>query len=73
MKLQDRIDFLHLSRYPNSTKFFLECGAKRLLESCSVTENGRMEHKVKRRNFPCIFNSLFILASPLVQSDCSVY
>ena len=32
-----------------------------------------MKNKVKRRDFPCIFNSQFITASPLVQSDCSVY
>ena len=29
--------------------------------------------KMKRKKFPCIFNSQFITASPLVQSDYSIY
>ena len=33
----------------------------------------RMKNRVKRKNFRCIFNSQFIAASHLVQSDCSVY
>ena len=32
-----------------------------------------MKNKVKKREFPCIFNSQFITASPLVQSDCIIY
>ena len=32
-----------------------------------------MKNKVKRRDFSCIFNSQFMTASPLVQSDFSVY
>ena len=32
-----------------------------------------MKNKVKRREFPYIFNSQFITASPLVHLDCIVY
>ena len=32
-----------------------------------------MKNKAKRREFPYIFNSQFITASPLVHLDCIVY
>ena len=32
-----------------------------------------MKNKVKKREFPCIFNSQCITATPLVQSDCIIY
>ena len=32
-----------------------------------------MKNKVKRKKFPCIFNSQFITASPLVELDCGIY
>ena len=50
-----------------STKFFKGCSAQRHLKSGSVMESSIEQKLREKRDFKCIFNSQFIIASPLVQ------
>ena len=58
----------------HSAHFFIGCGAQEVSQEyqCHVKWY-ILKNKVKRRDFPCIFNSRLTTTSPLVQPDCNVY